>query len=231
MVSTLHSGYYISENGNSKKEEFLHLLEQGKTGYTCILTDDTIFYRNHQNLTPTIIKECLDKEFTFSFRLGFNTIVQNYATGELQPPLRVRQVFSRHEAVITWSWRNGHPFHNYYYPIGMDACMYKTKDLLDLTNRIEFDSLRSWEGQLCTLVHQDKSLNSFISAPIQSLAVNVPTNNVQVPPLPCGTKYYRSVEELNKLFLQGYVIDFENMDFNHVVGCHQEIELKLKGPK
>ena len=88
----------------------------------CVSTDDTVFFADCPISSERICNLLEDKRTaTFSFRYGFNTIVQNCHNGEIQPHLDYHEDEGDH---IVWNSLHYHPLSNYGYPFGLDAHCY-----------------------------------------------------------------------------------------------------------
>lgn len=210
----------------SLKNDFVDAIERSPSNIFTIFTDDCLFFRPVQ-ASAKDIQELFNFDrtlFCFSFRLGLNTVIQDYATGRLQPPLT--DTFSFRQ-FIGWDWRRRSPTDNYGYPIHMDGATYVRDDILPATKALDFSTFRSWEGTLAIDGRRQFEHQPLMASFENSVLVNIPTNGVQVPPIPCGTKYPISCNELNERFLAGEVIDFDRMDFREIRGAHQELELKF----
>lgn len=213
------------------KSDFVSALQTGHH-LVCILTDDSIIYKSP--LSKLRWEEAIGRQFNmhndlfcFSLRYGQNTLVQNYATGEMQEPYHDMIPDDGHEIMSMWNWAQLNPLKNFGYPIGMDGHIYRTVDILPITQELNFNTLRGWEGTLALDWRNRFEDKPLMASYKQSILVNIPTNNVQVPPIPSGPKYAISVEELNDRFLSGQMIDIDKTDFSNIVGSHQEIELKF----
>jgi len=207
--------------------DFLDAIRRAKSRLFCLLTDDSVFFRTFPVERSDFLEIFKRRYLTcFSFRLGLNTVVQDYATGHMQPPLWDVEK-SESQPIIYWDWRSW-PMHlNYGYPISQDGHMYRSKELLQITENLDFTVFRSWEGTLAG-DRRDSLPGYEMAAFDHSCLVNIPNNNVQVPPIPCGAKYPISIKELNERYLANELIDLEAMDFSNVRGAHQEIQYIFK---
>jgi hypothetical protein len=123
-------------------QDIRRLLESGKSPYVCVLTDDTVFYRDCK-LSKKTIKEVFTKKFfCFSFRLGKNTIIQDYTTGKRQMKLVPSTVIVAEENILGWNAKRYPSFDNYGYLFGCDGCMYHKDLLLEVTQEVEINNLR-----------------------------------------------------------------------------------------
>ena len=193
------------------KEDFSHV---------CFSTDDQVFYRpmpcNPEHALPR-----QDGEI-FSFRLGYNTIVQNCHTGDLQTPLNK---VSKVEDFIFWCANSYHPFSNYGYPLALDTHVF-TRSFADwLIHAINWRTTNELESGW---QHRDiRGRALFMCSYKKSISVNIPMNNHSQITRHGETHGY-STEFLNESYLNGDVIDLEAIGRESIVGCHQEIPLKFR---
>lgn len=188
----------------------------------CMATDDCIFYRPC-SIEPEDVNFAMDDEtFCFSFRLGLNTIVQDYSTGRLQPPLSYYdETYSKY---IKWHWKSHNPTDNYGYCAGQDFCCYRATDLLQLLD-FPFNNLRHVESVLSTekRIH---IMKEWMASPRESCAVNIPCNNMQEPFISNPALYQVSPEDLNRRYLDGETIILSDVYNAKIVGCHQNIPIR-----
>lgn len=199
-------------------------------GLICIFTDDCIYYRK-EDISPKEIQELFIEKpelLSFSFRLGKNTILQDYTTGRLQAPLSKYSTSKNNPKFIYWDWRDYWWANNYGYPFAMDGCCYRAYDVLYYTAKISVDNFRSWEGVLSGEANRENISQKYLSSPKKSCVVNIPANSMQWPPLHHSKKIEISSEKLNEMFSEGWRIDLDAMNFSKIIGSHQEIELKFK---
>ena len=215
------------------REHFLDAMRWSRqcNNLFCIWTDDCIFYRPLMRVTASDVERAMDdRTICFSFRLGLNTIVQDYRTGRLQRQLNDWSGICNGdgERIIHWPWRNYADTDNYGYPIAMDGCCYRPEDLLELSEAWEFDTFRTWEGASNGPPRRDKIKKPLMASFDTSCVINNPSNSMQWPPLAAGHLFPFSAEDLNRKYLDGYVIDLDGFDFSDVRGCHQEFPLKFR---
>lgn len=179
-------------------------------------TDDTFVFRRAPE-SP----EWHANWLAFSCRLGLNTTLQNYSTGQHQPPLTHYEYHTENQ--IQWPWVQRRPTENYGYASAMDATIYSRDTLLEIS-QFEWNTLRGWEGTLAVDRRTILGKWPMMASYTHSVAVNLPTNNIQ-PDLYAGTKYPVDPQTLNQKFLDGEYIDIHKMDFSNIIGAHQEIEL------
>jgi hypothetical protein len=191
------------------------------TGYVNFCTDDTVFYRKSGLINKDIAEIITDDVCSFSPRLGLNTIIQDYKTGEFQSPL---SNYEQNGEIIKWNWLSGPPLYNYYYPAHQDGCV-MDKDFFVKISSFDWKYLRELEGNLALDRRHTMKERPLMAAPVQSICVNIPTNAVQGG-LYCGDKYFQDVKDMNEKFLSGQELSLKNTDFSNIIGSHQEIDLK-----
>ena len=205
------------------RKDFLHFLEHNK--YICMSTDDTVVYRKLDTSYDEIDQLMQDEDiWCLSFRLGLNTIVQDYSTGRLQPKLEYYEEVGNW---IKWPWRSYDENDNYGYVGGQDFVLYRCSDLLSYLKDYEFTTLRSVEAYISNKC-RPRIKREYMASPKQSIAVNIPLNNMQVPYIDNPSQHQISPEQLNQKFLEGFEIDLEKIMQEEVKGCHQNILIQWK---
>lgn len=199
------------------KAQNLRLLESDLP-YTCFFTDDDIIY---QPIDERQIIDCLENDddvFCFSLRLGKNIqfcYTQN--SGNVLVPLE------ENDDIVKWDWTL-HYF-DFGYPLAVDGHIFRTDDIKTLSNKIPYTNPNTFEIALQIF---DNFPKIKMAAFVHSKLVNNPINIVQnVIHNRKGEIHGISVEELNKKFLSDEVIDFDTLDFNNIIGAHQEIKMNF----
>lgn len=232
---------FIKEDIGNIKSQILNEIKESRSSYVCMLTDDSIIYTNVNNnfVTWTDIRDAFDKEtVTFSLRYGFNTTIQYYKDGSLQPkltnwPCDLEQKIPNKNDVpyLRWDYTK-YPLHlNYGYWASMDGHIYQKDLLYELTNSVDFKVVRTWEGVLAGQKYRDllekRGLTKMASFE-KSVLVNVPINCVQDPPLEISDTVAINQKTLNDRYLNGEIIDLDALDFSNIRGAHAEITFKFK---
>jgi len=211
-------------------KDFIQAIDNCNTSYICGLTDDCLFY-DKINVSANDIKQTFtDDVFCFSFRLGVNTIIQNYMTGEEQYPLLQREVTELNKGeIIKWNWKLRPPMENYAYPVSLDGHIFRTKELLKISTIKNFTCLRQWEGELSLIIRR-LTAKPYMASLSHSVLFNIPANCVQDPPLISGTQFPYSVEELNQKYLDGQILDLDFILNNcmPVLSSHKEVEFRFR---
>ncbi len=211
--------YFIKETDTIKKL-MLAMIRDRWTNYVNFCTDDTVYFRP-SNLQANDIRCIVDDTVcSFSPRLGLNTIIQDYKTGELQPPLTN---YIEENNILKWNYINLNPLQNFGYPAHQDGCLMDKDFFMEISN-FDWPTLRSLEGTLALDRRSSMFKKPIMAAPKYSFAVNVPTNAVQGG-LYCGDKYYQSPEEMNTKLLSGMTLSLDKTDWSNIQGSHQEVNL------
>ena len=211
------------------KHHFLDVIRRAgeRSGSLCLFTDDCVFYRRAEFGPASVLSLLEDPEvLTFAFRLGHNTVVQNYQTGQLQPPLVPDLLWDNRFPV--WQYARYHFSDNYGYPFGMDGHVFRCRDLERLTEPMEMPTFRAWEGALHLPEHRDRESARLMACPELSYVLNIPRNSVQSDPCPAGVHHPSDLLDLNDCFLRGMEIDLDSMDFSGVRSSHLELPWRLR---
>ena len=206
--------------------KFLDRLSK-KFQYLLCFTDDTFFYRPIELLTNTVnsyfdtFNETL---LTIQLRLGKNTIYQD--------PNDLSKLMNVPNGSV-WEWTKQPENKNPGYPISLDGNIYKTEDLLKLSESIEFNNLREWEGNLIGIVNQKDNYwakeKSRMARLPDSYTVNSAFNFTQYPFLEKTGPFGISIIDLAQKFDKGERIDldktFENITVN---GSHMNFPLVFR---
>lgn len=190
------------------------------TNKITLSTDDTVFFRKPTMTSKEVVDSMRPETVTFSFRYGFNTIVQDCHIDSYQPSLNIYQDYGNY---IFWNSEYYHPLTNYGYPFGLDMHVYDAQTLYNLASQIDFKNTNQLESGLFHLRGQaPKFINSFK----HSVAVNIPCNNMSGITR-SGEKYPFTIEELNKAYLDDYIINLGDIKAAKIIGSHQEIDWTL----
>lgn len=212
------------------KPALISTLKSIVTDLCLFLTDDTIFYRPlNPSLVGPVISSFTNKDlFTFSLRLGENTTVQDIENPHIKlvvPPKLSEWNSSYH----SWNWQLQSLNSNCGYPISMDGHFYRTKDIIALSEQIEFRNLREWEGNLIGHVRGNIDVPPLMSCLPLSYCVNVPFNFTQHPFTATVGPYGISLAQLNQKLIDGQKMDWQAMVQNiKICGSHQYLESKFK---
>jgi hypothetical protein len=188
----------------------------------CFFVDDNIVY-SKSYLTTHIIESLLSNPTlcTLSLRLGTNIKLQDPNS---QQPIQLPQAFYRHKIndinFLLWPRYSCNRYGNFGYSFSVDGHIY-SKDLILQGLTYDFDTPNAFEGK-----YNIDHFPEYMVCLEQSVVVNSPTNAVSNYNT-AGQKFPVSVEKLNELFLDNFVIDLNSIMQTNVVSCHQEIPFKF----
>ena len=173
-------------------------------------TDDDVFYR-----PASIFDVCYSvppNEWPpSSFRLGKNTTYCHPLDCEQEPP-----------AHFPWRWREAQG--DFGYPLCLNATVYQSADLLPLLQGWHFQNPTELEAGLAYRAELFRP--EWMTAPLHSCCVSLPHNRVSSSSgCRTGTNPLWQPDSLRDLYLDGYRIDLDRMDFTDIVGAHQEVPL------
>jgi len=196
---------------------------------TSYFTDDDILYRKVNDVKPIMSIMNNNTIATFSLRLGLNLEIQDWhrQTPIVKPAYTTNQIYDMD--VIMWNWRTLPNHTNFAYPLSVDGHIFRTNDISNLIDKFDYDNPNSFEGRIQQFNNKIADRMASFS---HSVLVNTPINRVQET---CtnlaGVQYGISSEFLNQCWLDGFSIPYQEINFNNIVGCHQELELKLQRRK
>ncbi len=194
----------------------------------CLITDDSIFYR------PTVfteekIHEFLSQDDVWAIhgRLGVNITITDYVTNKklIQPQYQI----SESAKFIKWDYRYGpDKFDSYFaFPSPFDGSIYRANDLLNLLGDSSFAKIILYEHEICNNGNQQKIEKYNIIAPYLSEVVSMQYNSAHSYGFRSNGNMNVSLDELNKRYLMGEIIDFDNMCFDNVNCAHGEIKFSF----
>lgn len=108
------------------------------------------------------------------------------------------------------------------YPMSLDGCIFRTRDILNLIVDLNYKSPNTLEGQLASHPIPKEYMSSFE----QSILVNIPANRVQVD----NNNKFSGIDQktLNNYYLNNQTIKLEPIEKVVPVSCHQEITLEFE---
>jgi hypothetical protein len=181
----------------------------------CLSTDDMVSFK-----TPPTFPCCnLSVGEVFSFRLGFNTRIQNHINGMIQPELNGHKIRNN---IVSWNALLYNPIMNYGYPFSMDMHAYNKTQLVNLIQQFNFNNSTELEGNLFRYREHCPYMYSFE----HSVAVNIPLNKLSNTQYE-GEKVSYTMSELNDIYLSGRKISLEHIEAQYIIGCHQLSDLEF----
>jgi hypothetical protein len=204
------------------KKKLLDALNNHPSKIMCFTTEDTILHSKIPYSPQEFMADC----DIFSLRLGKNTVVQNYATGELQPALTNYDFefygpdMNELTAVVyNWNFQQYPALCNYGYSFGLDMVCYNKQMIVPIIEKCSFDKPNELESQL---IRFRNSVNPRMKSFEYSKAVNIPITNMSTITASAGV----SIAELNTQFLAGKKLRYK-LDEVQIVGCHQILEYEF----
>jgi len=165
-------------------------------------TDDDVYFRAPPRW---------DHDIVMSLRLGVNTTYCHPLDCDQEPP-----------AMIPWQWRDADG--DFGYPLCLNATVYRSQDLLPLLEGWHFQNPTELEAGLA--YRADLFQPEWMTAPLHSCCVSLPHNRVSSSSgCRTGSNPAWQPDSLLDLYLDGYRIDLDRMDFSNIVGAHQEVPL------
>jgi hypothetical protein len=190
---------------SSFKSDLLSIIKP--SGLMVFHTDDDMFFADVDDF------ELFDDEACFSFRLGLN-ISYSYSLDAPEAVQGATVTGSR----VSWDWGSQVPG-SFSYPLSLNGHVLRSDETRSLIEASEFAN----PSELESVLH----LNRWTARPRmasfpRSRVVSIPANVVsRTFPNRHGSLY--STDELNRRFLAGERIAFEQMSFDAVASCHEEI--------
>ncbi len=123
-------------------------------------------------------------------------------------------------------WRWAEAEHDFGYPLSLNGCVYWSRDILPLLD-FSFANPTQLEAGLAT--RADRLRPQWMAAGTHSCTVALPHNVVSVDSgCPRGSNPNYQPDALCELFLDGWRIDLDAMDFLNIVAAHQEVPLVFR---
>jgi len=204
---------------NNFKEDVLALFDE-KYEYTNFFTDNDIVY--NKIIIKDIINSFNDPNlFCFSLKLGEN-VTWCYM---MRCDNLLRKQESVSENVIKWDWKKH--YLDFGYPWSVNTHVFKTKDIFKLIKKVSFNNLNYLENNLQIFDNFPKNKMASFK---HSVAVNVPINNTidENHSIEREKESKTDFKKFNDIYLSGKIINYENLNFNNITGCYQELSFSYK---
>lgn len=199
--------------------------------FCLFMTDDTFFFRKFPYPKDMLFRPFENPQLlTVGLRMGENTTVQN----PYNPSEKLNVPAFNDKPYVEWYWTEKPHSENTGYPISMDGHIYRTLDMLDMTESIEFKNLREWEGNLVGNLWNNKGkfprfTGDMMGCFRESCTVNIPISMVQHPFQANVSPYGVSTEHMLNSWKEGKRIDLEKMFGGLTVnGSHMLLPLQYK---
>ncbi len=218
--------YWLHENEKDSHKQFYDFISSVK--HYAMFMDDCVFYRELSASASDLLSLFTEDVWCLSLRLGLNTTLQYYVTGQQQASLSGYETIKVGETnFIKWNFKQRSWMENYGFFYGCDGIIYNSKAVLEISERKPFDCIRHFESIMTNQRNASRIKENYMIAPEQS-SVFCQSYNCTHPDGQQAFRFYHSLEELNNRFLAGEVIDVDSMDTSHIVSCHEEIPFRFK---
>jgi hypothetical protein len=220
----------INDNGNIR-HQLKHIMDF-MDDTTCLLTDDCIFFRNPDVCTNYIGRELKNNHnlYSFSYRLGLNTVVQDYIRNIEQPKIQHYKELDDSNT-ITYNYKHFHPETNYGLHFGWDGMCYETKvlkgifKLNDISNYISnHHAIYPQQVENFKARQRDYEKKELMACNKHSSLICMNYNSTH-PHAPFNSY---PLEFLNDKFLNGYQINLDSIDFSNINSCHQNFKFDFE---
>jgi len=191
--------------------------------HVLFLVDDAIFVKDF--VIKNVI-ECLknnDDVLGFSQRLGTNT---NYCYSRSISQKLPNFIEIGNEA-LKYDWTSAQG--DFGYPLEISSSVYRVNDILPLLEQLYFVNPNTLEGHMAANKHIFVNKKNCLMCSSSSIAFCNPVNIVQkVCKNRAGNIPQYSIDELSRMFEQGYRINVEKYSSFVPNACHHEVELTFK---
>jgi hypothetical protein len=197
------------------EEQTKSILLKAEHPYHICLTDDDVSINpiTDDELQP-LLNGFTDDVASISLHQNKNIVY----CGSAKAPISIPPSLIVQSEYIIWNWLESDPKYDWGYPHNIWN-IYKTSEFKDLINPLNFYHPNSLEGAMNTMRNSKKP---FMRAFSKSKLFNVNNNYVKSTVSQASNITY-SVENLNKLFLEGFVIDIDKLQgiqLNYIHGPH-----------
>lgn len=211
------------ESGKGFDTVLRSCLESVESEHVGFLVDDAFFF---QAVEREDVRRAFDEANAdiFSVRLGKNIIVQDlYSSHYL---IDIPQFDASVEGVLFWEWNSLRPYTDFAYPASLDGNVFRTEIVVERLRQLPFlmnpNVFEAW------LAGAPQILGSRMACLPHSALITCPINRVQdTYDNPAGRFYGKTVEDLNRMFLQGYGLSYESGPLQFVVSCKQELPTRM----
>lgn len=215
LLPNLHKSHFIKRT-NIKQDTLSALAGD----YSCFMPDDALLFRDVSNEVTSYLT---DDILCFSLRLGRNT-TYCYPLDKKQA-LPLVSDYSPDKKVIKWRWRGAEG--DFGYPFALDGHIFRTAGLVKVVESLEFEIPTDLEGQWQTTTLMGADAPNMASFELSRL-VSVPANRIQ------NVNHNRneggSPLALHDLFMKGYRLDLDGLNYSTVAAAHWPLDLKFYRP-
>lgn len=215
---------FLIQNKATLDFQFKNYLKANSGELFNLMTDDTIVHSPIIKEDEQVISGIMncDDLFTFSLRLGHNTVVQRYWDNYYQQPLVNYEDLG---TCLVWNFNDYGMATNNGYPFSCDGSVYWCDDILELMD-FQFKNLRDLEGRLS--LHRHEFTKNKIAAFPYSKCVNSSNNAVTDNAVPAGLINPISTAKMNAEYLAGKILVIPPDSIKDVRSCHLEIPFTFR---
>lgn len=140
-------------------------------------------------------------------------------------PYEIPEFIETNKHFCKWDWTKLKERKGFSYPHAVGTIIYKTKYMQQILNSLKFKNAPQLEGGMARNLDYGKPYMMCLS---KISVVGIPNNRTQiVTNTPCDDNEEYSLVNLNKKYLEGYIIDTKNLYETDFVRPHQLAEYKL----
>ena len=198
------------------------------TKFISFLVDDILFFNHvHKEKIVTFLNK--PKTITFILGVGTNIKFSNTAAIEFDLP----EFTIDENGVYTWNWKMIKNNSEFACPLMVMGNVFNSTQFMKWLNKIKikFINPNYFEEMLQYILQNQykKILPDLCGSFKTSCVVHSSNNRVQNTHLNLyGQVFNYLPEDLNKMYLDGYIIDINNYQFDKICGLHHELDLKFK---
>lgn len=208
--------FYIKQTNFEEDTETM--ISEMSSPYFLGLCDDDVFIKE-MDCSKIVNKLYEENVSSISIKHGLD-IICSYPDDRTELPY---PNFIEKESFLKWEWRKYPIYSTWGYPTCINSYIYLKDYFLDLISNFHFNFPPNLEGGLNT---NKEKFKKYIVSFKELKLMNLPINRIQTYSLcnPFSKKYSYPIEELNKKFLEGYVISTENIYNMKVNKSNDEVE-------
>jgi len=203
-----------------------NIINSFESKYAMTFVDDEIVIRDHSVKPMLDILEEFDNIHCASLRLG-NNIGDYCYTADLSDKKPKLDFMRDGSGVCKWDWTKGDGRVDWYYPSCINSHIYSTQFLKDWINKMSFGNINDLEGNLNRCRSEFKH---YMICMEKSKTINVANNLTQTGYNRHSNKPEFTLEELNKKFLEGFIIDSKDFyNINNDIATFEKDYRLIKG--
>lgn len=192
-------------------------------GIVCFFTDDDILH-DVAKVVDMVHEFRAEQTLAFSLRLGMNTTRCYPHDRDQNTPVFLVERAPGH--VVSWSWPGADG--DFGYPLSLDGHAFRATDIRHLIGNRDFTNPNQLEDVLAHRAPELADLLPRMASYSHSVLTGIPVNRVNTThPNRVSDQDSMSAATLNSRYLSGERIILDAIDFAHVDGAHQELELVL----